>query len=183
MEINHSSLLLSFQDPNTGWFTYLYEDYLPRAYFIDSTELVLDPRKRLESINHEKFKPLTNALIEKDLNFIFQKPNNQFIKMSHFSPNSIEWDVTTDKNSLLVISENPYEPGWKATINDSQVNIFSANHVNIALPIPEGKNTIKLTFHPDSFYFYKSLEMFSALSIYFTLSIILYIYFRYRKLV
>ena len=69
-EINHSSLLLSFQDPNTGWFTYLYENYLPRAYFTDSTDVVLDPRKRLESINHIKFNPPTNALIEEDLNLI-----------------------------------------------------------------------------------------------------------------
>ena len=182
-EINHSSLLLSFQDPNTGWFTYLYENYLPRAYFTDSTDVVLDPRKRLESINQIKFNPPTNALIEEDLNFIFQKPNNPFIKMSYFSPNSIEWDVNTDKNSLLVISENPYEPGWKATVNDNNVNIFAANHVNIALPIPKGKNTIKLTFHPDSFFFYKSLELFAALSIYFALCAIFYIHFRYRKLI
>ena len=103
--------------------------------------------------------------------------------MSYFSPNSIEWDVNTDKNSLLVISENPYEPGWKATVNDNNVNIFAANHVNIALPIPEGKNTIKLTFHPDSFFFYKSLELFAALSIYFALCAIFYIHFRYRKLI
>jgi uncharacterized membrane protein YfhO len=69
-----------------------------------------------------------------------------------FNPNQTHFDVYTDKQSLFVISEIYYPPGWKILINGNPAEkIYKANHAVQAVVVPAGRHKIEVNFAPDSY--------------------------------
>jgi len=164
--VKHAQLTPVFQDSRTGWQTFYFEQALPRAYFVGNSELIPKSEDKLRRLNSPDFQPTHSAILETELQSDISKPNSALVDLKFFSPNHIEWDVSTDSQSLLVISESPYKPGWKAKLDGEEVNIFPANHVNMAIVVPEGNHKVELIFHPDSYYFYSRIENLAALILY-----------------
>ena len=54
------------------------------------------------------------------------------------------------------------------------VKIFNANHINMAVIMPKGKNILEFKFYPNSYYNYRILEMLTAIFLYGVLIYILY---------
>ena len=54
------------------------------------------------------------------------------------------------REGWLVLSEIFY-PGWRATIDGSPANVYRANYLFRAIPLPAGPHRIELSFMPDSF--------------------------------
>jgi uncharacterized membrane protein YfhO len=54
--------------------------------------------------------------------------------------------------ALAVFSEIYYPKGWKAFIDDDEVEILRANYILRALLIPQGAHKIEFRFEPKAYY-------------------------------
>ena len=171
---NHPNFKPVYQDPKTGWQTFQFTEKLPRGYFVGKTETIEDAVERLRRINSNTFNPVELAILESDLEEKISIPSQSKAVNTAFSPDQIDWQVSTNEQSLLVLSETPYSPGWKAKLDGNDVKLLTANHVNMAIVVPEGEHTVRLIFHPDSYYLYSSIETIAAIVLYTTILGVLY---------
>jgi len=179
--LSHPQLIEEFRDPTTKWVTYRYNNYLKRAYFPESYVQINSARDRLKTLNDLSYDPLKTVIIEKKIDFQSKPLFQNKTKLLEFSPNLIRYELKNDQDAVLVLSETPYAPGWKAKINNEHSKIFNANHVNMAVIIPKGENILELNFHPKSFFNYRLLELVTAISLYIILIGIIYSRKRHKK--
>ena len=99
--------------------------------------------------------------------------------LKEFKPGHVRWNLQSSTSSLFVISESYYKPGWKAYLNDMLVPLHKANHIQMALVIPEGQHELKLEFKPESYYQFATLENIVLYSLY--LFIFFHGLYRYSK--
>jgi len=69
------------------------------------------------------------------------------IEITDYSANKIETEVTANKNSILVFVQN-FVPGWKAYVNEKEVEIFYVNYSLCGINIPQGTNKVEFKFQP-----------------------------------
>lgn len=66
-----------------------------------------------------------------------------------YRPNELHYTAQSDKGGVVIFSEI-YYPGWTATIDGKEVELFRANYVLRAVKVPAGKHEIRLEFRPTS---------------------------------
>jgi hypothetical protein len=151
-KISHEKLDLVLEDSKTKNFTYLYKERLPRGFFVGETKIITDEYERLKEINKKEFDPAFMAILEEPLSENIHNPDSSWSKVTSFNPNEIHIDTFTDKQSLFVISEMYYPPGWKVLLDNQPVEkIYKTNHAIMSFVVPSGKHKIQLSFDPDSF--------------------------------
>ncbi|MFC2151855.1 YfhO family protein [Bacteroidota bacterium] len=69
------------------------------------------------------------------------------IKIKAFNPNQVELNVKSDKKQLLTFVQN-YYPGWKAYVNEAEVDLIRSNYTFMSLWIPNGENTVVFKYEP-----------------------------------
>ncbi|MBU0569676.1 YfhO family protein [Candidatus Micrarchaeota archaeon] len=67
-----------------------------------------------------------------------------------FYPNEVETRVNSSSDAFLFLSES-YYPGWKAFVDDEQVEIQRVNYLFQAITVPAGKHRIRFIYDPLSF--------------------------------
>ncbi len=72
------------------------------------------------------------------------------IVLASYAPNRLVYHYTSGSDRLALFSE-VYYPGWKATLNGSEIEIFRANWILRGVLLPAGEGDIVFTFRPDSF--------------------------------
>jgi hypothetical protein len=65
---------------------------------------------------------------------------------------SMTYVSSTASPRFAVFSEIYYDRGWKAYIDGSETPIYRTNYVLRGVSIPPGRHTIRMIFHPHSFY-------------------------------
>lgn len=68
------------------------------------------------------------------------------VKLTKYAPNKMTYEVNADGNQLVVFSEIYYPAGWKAYIDNKEVEILKANYLLRALEIPSGKHQVEFRF-------------------------------------
>jgi len=130
----------------------LFKNYLPRGFFVNDYIVIKDEYKRLNEINNPNFNPAVTAILERELSEKIDKPDSSYAKVIDFNPNSIKYEVYTNKQALFVMSEASYPPGWKLYIdNKEQTNHYRTDHAIQSTIIPEGNHIVELKFEPDSY--------------------------------
>jgi hypothetical protein len=151
-KIEHDKLSLVLEDAKSKSFTYLYNDRLPRSFFIGETKVIPDEYERLREINKKEFNPVITAILEEPLNEDIEQPDSSWSIVKFYDPNEIQFEVYTDKKTLFVISEMYYPPGWKILVNNQPIEkIYKTNHAILSFVIPSGKHEIRISFDPDSY--------------------------------
>ena len=74
------------------------------------------------------------------------------VKITRNDPNTIEIEAETARQGMLFLSE-PFAPGWTATVDGQKARLYKANGAFMAVPVEEGKHTVKFNYAPRSFYF------------------------------
>jgi uncharacterized membrane protein YfhO len=69
------------------------------------------------------------------------------ISIVEHKPNFLKYEATVQGQGLAVFSEI-YYPGWKATIDGTEVPVLRADYILRALEVPAGKHTITFSFEP-----------------------------------
>jgi uncharacterized membrane protein YfhO len=61
------------------------------------------------------------------------------------SANSIEFEVTADRNSLLLLT-NTFYPGWRAEVDGVETPIIKANSAFQSISVPAGTSLVRFHF-------------------------------------
>ena len=151
--VEHPFLQLVKSDPTNKLYAYYFKQYLPRAFFVGQVRVIKDELQRLKTINSAQFDPATSAILEEELAEPIATPDSSFTQVLKFTPNELQLKVYTDKQSLLVISEVYYPPGWKIFIDGKPVQkVYKTDHAIQSIVVPEGEHRVTLKFHPDSYF-------------------------------
>lgn len=181
-EIQHEYLKLMHKDSAQKLYTYLFTKHLPRGFFVGDYKIITDEYQRLEFINQPVFKPDSIALVEEELPDSIFYPDSSFSQVKEFTPNKIVFDIYTNKQSLFVISDLYYPPGWKISLDGNDVDkIYKTDHALMSIIIPAGQHEIILRFEPDSYFSNIRLSYASLGIIYLVIVLSLVQWYRKRK--
>jgi hypothetical protein len=86
-------------------------------------------------------------------------------RITDYTLNSMEMNVTTNKNGFLVLSEI-YYPSWKARVDGKPAPLYRADYALRAIPVEKGRHSVSCYFSKDVFH--KGL-MLSLASLFITL--------------
>ncbi len=135
---------------------------LPRAFFVQTMQVVPNEKAVLERMQDAQFQPRQVAYvsyqeaekIKQSINRISAEHENPPFKskvlFSEYSPNSVTMDVETNRPGLLYFSDS-YYPGWEARIAGTRVPIVRTNYFGRGVFVPAGSHRITFVFKPVSF--------------------------------
>ena len=170
------------QDPANKLYAYYFTGYLPRAFFVGSYKVVKDDQQRLRIINSKDFDPAKTALLEEKLPAPIYRPDSSYTKVLKFTPNELKLKFYTDKQSLLVISQIYYPPGWKIFVDGKKVDkIFKTDHAIQSIIVPAGRHKVDMIFRPDSYFRDIRLASISLIIIYLMILVPVIGYFLQRR--
>ncbi|NOX37392.1 MAG: YfhO family protein [Calditrichaeota bacterium] len=175
MPFRHPALQFLGEDRSVNLKLYLNREALPRAFFVDSVEVIPDGVKRLKRLNDSDFNPSRIAILEKPLPHPVRKPDSSRVAVTHFDPNRVEFNVYASQPGLLVVSEIYYPRGWKAILDGEQeLEIYKTNHVLRSVWMPAGEHRLQFIFRPASFFLGIRLSLIGFLIVYVGLAFALY---------
>jgi len=181
-QIYNNNLALVHSNPNDKLFTYKFNGSLPRGFFIGNTKIVTDEYERVALLNQASFNPDSLALVEEEITESITFPDSSLSTVTEFTPNKVVFDVYTDKQSLFVISELFYPPGWKIFMDGTRIEkIYKTDHAIMSVIVPAGKHEIVLAFEPDSYFCDIKISYASLSILYLVIAFSLVQWFRTRK--
>lgn len=123
------------------------QNVLPKAYFVDSVNVLSDQRQVLSSIS-EDFDAREVAYIADDLHVNVSTDTLASVQITEYHANQISMEVFRSDPGFLVLSEIWYPPGWVATLNGEEINIIRTNYVLRGFEIPGGRHSLELRLEP-----------------------------------
>ena len=123
------------------------------AWFVDSIRIAESPHQ--ECMDLDIIDLHTTAIVGQDYKDAVQGFENgdhsqSTITFDAYTPKSLDYHYTSDKDGIVVFSEIFYPFGWKATIDGQSAELFRANYLLRALRVPAGEHSISMVFDPDS---------------------------------
>ncbi len=127
---------------------------LGNAWFVNKFIIANTPDEELAAINN--FDPSNKAIINKKYESLLSgytllDDTLSSIKLTDYRANRLIYSSSSASTQLAVFSEIYYPEGWKATINDEELEIIRVNYVLRAALIPPGENEITFSFEPESY--------------------------------
>jgi hypothetical protein len=122
------------------------------CWLVRHVKVVKDRATALQSLGTTLLKD--TAIIEEELAKTIIQPSadsNSLIRMTKFSPDTIEYEAYCAGSEFAVFSEIYYPKGWNAYVNDQQVDYQNVNYVLRGLSLPAGQHKIRFVFEPASF--------------------------------
>lgn len=131
--------------PQIKTYLYLNKNCIERAYLLLNPRAGKNPDTLLDS-------------------FIEGAGNNAVlpVKITRYTPNSIEISVQTPVDAYLVTSEIDY-PGWSVKINGKKDKILVVKNIFRAVALPEGKHRILFEYKPSSFFYGMAISILGLL--------------------
>jgi uncharacterized membrane protein YfhO len=114
-------------------------------------EVLEDRQARFDRLNDASFQPDSVAIVEAPLTQDIGAPSDWSTKITRYEPNYVDVQVNTDAQTLMILSEIYYPAGWKAFINDQQLEILKVNHILRGVIVPAGTNTIEFKLEPQTY--------------------------------
>lgn len=131
----------------------IYENtrVLPRAFVVNDVRVVADKQAAFDAIHADDFDPARTVVLEKAGNGEESTVHSQQspVKIVGYGPNEIILEVDTPETGVLVLSE-VYYPGWKAWVDNREVNVSRANFLFRAIELPAGSHRIRMLYDPPS---------------------------------
>ncbi|MDC1107164.1 YfhO family protein [Prolixibacteraceae bacterium] len=87
--------------------------------------------------------------------------NNEKVVMTQYDPNELVYNVHCDTDRLVVFSQIYYPKGWKAYVDDKEVDIYRVNYLLRALKFKKGTHRVTFRFAPST---YEKGEIISLIS-------------------
>ena len=158
-----------FRDDQTGMVVSERPTTPSRAFFVGDLEVIESPDETWERLRDPAFNPRRTAILPAEPGFVTTAIDSSSIAsavLKQHTPHEISWDVKTDADRLLVISEVYYPPGWKATLNGEEVPILRANYLLRGVFVEAGEHELIMTFDPQSYRIGYLLTLLSTLLVY-----------------
>ncbi|HPY65677.1 MAG TPA: YfhO family protein [Bacteroidales bacterium] len=78
-------------------------------------------------------------------------PSGSTVTLASYSPNTLEYNASMEKDGIVVFGEVFYPKGWKAWIDGEEVPILRSNYITRTLLVPAGEHGIRFTYLPASY--------------------------------
>jgi hypothetical protein len=124
---------------------------MPRAFLVGQARLFAEREALFSAMHGPEFDPSRDVYLEQSSGRPEEakETGSGIAEVISFSPNSIELETESDGSAYLVLGES-YYPGWRATVDDRPVEVLRANYRFRAVPVNQGRHTVRLSFEPDS---------------------------------
>ena len=162
-----------YRDPQSGFVVSERENAPARAFFVGNTETIDDPEAIWSRLKDPMFNVTSTAILTGNVNVEttpIDSTSQISVELISHSPRQIEWNVKTDEERLLVVSEIYYPAGWVATLDDAEIPIHRVNYLLRGVSIPEGEHTLTMQFEPKSYKLGYWISLVSTLFVYLTLA-------------
>lgn len=142
------------------------------AWFVSTIKKVKSADEEMLALNapqfgepdtmSNSFKPLQVAIVrERFLNqnspSTFTKDSSAKITLTRYGLNDLVFKSSNNNDGFAVFSDMYYTPGWKATIDNKEVEIIKTNYLLRGLFVPKGEHTIEFHLMPETFVKTKSI--------------------------
>jgi len=144
-KLSLDNLDYSFYDLKKDITVYQNVEYLPRCWFVERTEEINNPKSIMRRLNDPNFDPEKVAIVEKEPGLI-NLPEESSVKLIQYEDEKIIYGVETDTLSYLILSEIYYEPGWKAYLDNLEIEIYPTNYILTGVIIPKGSHRLEFYF-------------------------------------
>jgi len=127
------------------------DDPRPYALLLSQFEVIKDDEAALARVKAPDFDPRTSIIVNGDpgLESQSEAPDGS-ARVVAFTPEALTIEVTSARSSILSIAQVDY-PGWRATLDGEDVPIWRAYSALMAVIVPEGAHTVRLTYDPLSY--------------------------------
>jgi len=144
---------------------YLRTDPLPRAWIAARAEVIADDAMILDRLTAPDFDPRHTVILERDPieplgDDLEQLPGT--VNIETYENTHLVLTAQMQRDGWLVLSEL-YHPGWRATVDGAPTELYRADYILRAVPVPAGQYRVELTFLPDSFVLGSGVSGVSAL--------------------
>lgn len=158
-----------------GWKIFHNNKATPRAFLTTDYKLFSSSDEFEKIFSLETFDPSVTLLLEKSPSFtsITNMSAEDSVKIEKYQPNNVSLTVSSKEKKLLFLSDM-YYPGWKASVDEKEVEILRANYTFRAIEVPSGKHNVQFVYKPQSF-FVGSIVTLVSIIILFVVACILYV--------
>lgn len=138
-------------DASTGLAVYEVPDPLPRAWFVDRTERSEPGDALWARLLDGSFDPARVAIADVDVPPA-PRDSTSVVRADvvEYAGDAFAFDVETDRERLLVVSETWYPAGWTASVDGSDVPIVPVNGFQRGVVVPAGAHRVDFAFAPRS---------------------------------
>ncbi|MBR6002529.1 MAG: hypothetical protein IK045_06680 [Bacteroidales bacterium] len=94
------------------------------------------------------------------------------IHLAEYTPNTLTYEYSAERDALAVFSEVFYDGGWKAWLDgdrSKKVEVFAADWILRGALLPKGDHTLTMSFEPSSYRTGKAVSLASSLLLLLTL--------------
>lgn len=128
---------------------------LPRAFVVFNRQWVPDASAALAFIHDPNFDPTQLVVLEQAVGG--EEPEGvsadqqvPTVRIVGYGPNEIRLETDSTAPGILVVSE-VYYPGWRAWVDDQEVQVLRADFLLRALQVKAGTHRVRLLYDPMSF--------------------------------
>ena len=132
---------------------YQRTDMLPRVWLAAQAEVIRDEAAVLQRLSAADFDPRATVVLEQTPVEALGEAGLAPIgsaSIVDYANNRLAVQVSAARAGWLVLSES-YYPGWIATLDGAPVNVYRADAVLRAVPVPVGEHRLEMWFMPVSF--------------------------------
>ncbi len=135
---------------------------LPRAFLASSYEVVVGEQEILNALYSPNIDKRETLILERKPVFD-PAPGEGAISISSYRPNSIQFEVSSTSPKLLFLSDT-YDAGWKASVDNTETDVYRADYDFRAVAVPAGVHTVRMWYAPQSVYVGFAMSGFATLS-------------------
>jgi len=109
---------------------------------------------------------LSDQVVLENIEFLYDEECSRIINgasmlnWTQTGPGKFQVDIQTEADGFLLFAETGY-PGWRASLDEKSVDIYPADYLFQAVPVPAGEHRVEFVYQPSSFYVGLGLSGFS----------------------
>ena len=122
------------------------------AWFVNNIQMVANANEEilaLDKINTKETAIINNQFSESIPKQKFASDSLAKISLKSYHPEEVVYEYKTSEDRLAVFSEIYYPHGWKAYVDNQEVDILQADYVLRAALLPKGNHEIVFKFDPE----------------------------------
>jgi len=126
---------------------------MPRVFIVHQAEKISQRNKIFARLRDKNFDFRNSIIIEKDLPEEILSCNNSplsdssSVKIVNYLPHRIDLEASMKNDGFLVLSDN-YYPGWKAYVDEKQMEIYPTNYMLRSIYLTKGNHQIRFVYDP-----------------------------------
>jgi hypothetical protein len=142
-------------------YTYRLVEELPRAFFVNRYRVIADETALLTAMADPAWDPADEALLMAEPGSAIDPGAGGTARVTEHKPHHLKAELNSPGNSLLVLSEVYYPPGWKATLDGREVPILRTNYAFRGIVVPAGTHTLAMDFSDPAYVSGKTVSLAS----------------------